>query len=261
MLPSPLLFGFKNTSTLSLLTLPSRQCWDFLQAFVSVNIFRYFWKLWRRQGILTPSSLGFPSSRPKYLSFLAAAAVYTVSYFWNGLFICWSWRQASEVNSERCLQKKQNVSEVCEAIHRINKQVSQQGGPRARWETRGTSIRMGSASASTWPGLRCESEFWGPTLGQGPPIARGWLTSKADFSGNGVVAIRAVLPNFGKKNSQAEGCGCVYSLPLFQPVINRIIGNHWKTDLCTFSIDCFYSSSLRFMATLRGRYEGFPSTP
>lgn len=152
-----------------------------------------------------------------------------VSYFWNGLFICWSWRQASEVNSERCLQKKQNVSEVCEAIHRINKQVSQQGGPRARWETRGTSIRMGSASASTWPGLRCESEFWGPSLGQGPPIARGWLTSKADFSGNGVVAIRAVLPNFGKKNSQAEGCGCVYSLPLFQPVINRIIGNHWKT--------------------------------
>ena len=76
MLPLPLLFGFKNTSTLSLLTLPSRQCWDFLQAFVSVNIFRHFCKLWRRQGILTPSSLGFPSSRPQHLSFLAAAAVY-----------------------------------------------------------------------------------------------------------------------------------------------------------------------------------------
>ena len=71
-----------------------------------------------------------------------------VSYFWNGLFVCWSWRQASEVNSERCLQKKQNVSEVCAAIHRINRQVSQQGRPRARRETRGSSIRMGLAPAS-----------------------------------------------------------------------------------------------------------------
>lgn len=80
--------------------------------------------------------------------------------FWNGLFVYWSWRQASEVNSGRCLQKKQNVRHLC-SIPWVNSRCHGRGNP-------GPGERPGAAASGRvwhpqppWPGLGCESEFGG----------------------------------------------------------------------------------------------------
>lgn len=154
MLPSQLSFSLKNPFTLCWLTL-------IRISYRQLLVFRHLYRLRGGRGVLTPQP-----GTSNYQAHLSTSSRFSqmhfqiASCFSNGLFVCWSSRQATEINSAG---KPWNASEGYVAIHKIDKQVSQQVAPSegwTGWETRDSSIidRLGPSCLSR-PGVRLESDL------------------------------------------------------------------------------------------------------